>query len=848
MEQARTADTPCHGDTNGAGPAAASADELAMAMHAEWRAGRRPRAEQYLEQHPELAADPESAVRLIFEEVCLAVDHGEVVDPEDVLRRFPRWRSQLELVLQCQDLLRDGATPTTFPEVGDRLGEFRILAELGRGAVGRVFLAAQPSLADRLLVLKTAPRGSEEHVSLARLQHTNVVPLYWVQEFPERNLHVLCMPFLGSVTLARVLHETAGTEAAERTGQDLIDVLDGAKLKPPTTGQSEASERERLRGLSYVRAVCWIGASLGDALQYAHERGLLHLDMKPSNVLLAADGQPMVLDFHLARTPVPAGEVGAGWLGGTREYMSPEQAEAVAAVSEGGPVPRDVDRRSDVFSLGLVLYELLGGRRGPGGEVAPDRLTTWNPDVSPGLTDIVAKCLRPEPESRYADAASLAHDLRRHLDDLPLRGVENRSLKERWQKWRRRRPLALHLIVVGLLSTALIAGGTFTLYLRLDERRGAALAALENGKDLIRRGSYSDAIMVLKEGAGHASGPFADDELLRGLQRYTDLAQRAKTAAELNAFVAPMRFYALSDPPPARVHILLQGALNLWENSKDLVRTPDVPLEPAAEEQAKEDLLDLAILRAELHVRLAPPALLQAEGDRALDTLTEVQEWFGPNAVVLFEQSAVAKALGRVGLAAEFEVRARALPVTTAWDHYALGRYHLRTGDLAAAMQTLNHAVDVHPFGFLPHLYRGVCAYRLGRYKLAVEDINFCLGQSPRSQLAVYRGMAHAAASQSQQALKDFNIAVQLDKANGEAYLQRAVLHTALERFAEATKDLQDAHVNGVHGGEILYRAAMIHAAQSQNDAARAAAEAALKHLPNHAGAKGLLERLAGPR
>jgi tetratricopeptide (TPR) repeat protein len=160
-------------------------------------------------------------------------------------------------------------------------------------------------------------------------------------------------------------------------------------------------------------------------------------------------------------------------------------------------------------------------------------------------------------------------------------------------------------------------------------------------------------------------------------------------------------------------------------------------------------------------------------------------------------------------------------------------------------MQTLNHAVDVHPFGSLPHLYRGVCAYRLGRYRLAFEDINFCLGQSPRSQLAVYRGMVHAAASQSQQALKDFNIAIQLDKANGDAYLQRAILHTNLKRFAEATKDLQDAHVNGVNSGEVLYRAATVHAVQSQNDAARAAAEAALKHLPNHAGAKELLNRLA---
>src|SRR5205085_11221792 len=111
----------------------------------------------------------------------------------------------------------------------------------------------------------------------------------------------------------------------------------------------------------YVESVCVVGACLGDALQYAHERGLVDLDVKPSNVLLAADAQPMLLDFHLARAPLRRGEPVPEWFGGTPDYMSPEQVRTLEAVRQRRPVPADVDARSDVYSLGLLLYEALGG-------------------------------------------------------------------------------------------------------------------------------------------------------------------------------------------------------------------------------------------------------------------------------------------------------------------------------------------------------------------------------------------------------------------------------------------------------------------------------------------------------
>ena len=120
-----------------------------------------------------------------------------------------------------------------------------------------------------------------------------------------------------------------------RTGQSLLDVLDRTQQASPWP-QSGASPTGRfLARSSYVRAVCWIGACLADALQYAHERGLVHMDVKPSNILLTADGQPMLLDFHLAREPIPRDEPPAEGVGGTPGYMSPEQEALIAAMDSG---------------------------------------------------------------------------------------------------------------------------------------------------------------------------------------------------------------------------------------------------------------------------------------------------------------------------------------------------------------------------------------------------------------------------------------------------------------------------------------------------------------------------------
>jgi serine/threonine protein kinase len=384
------ADEPSH---SGSAPA-----DLVEQFAEAWERGDCPCVETFLARQPRGSIDDELTVRLIYEEMCQRREAGREMPLEELHRRFPQWQSQLQMLLDCERLLAPRAD-SDFPAPGEQVGAFRLLAELGRGALGRVYLAVQPALSDRPVVVKLTPQTGQEHLSLARLQHTGIVPLYLVQDLPDRELRLLCMPYLGGVTLATLFQRLAASPATPKRGRNLIRILEEQAPENPELISHFGPALQFLDRASFTQAVCWIGACLADALHYAHQRGLAHFDIKPSNVLLAGDGQPMLLDFHLARGPLRPGDRDQR-LGGTPGSMSPEQAAALTALRAGKPISAPVDHRADIYALGVLLDELLthGGQR-------PD----------PKLRAILHKCLAASPERRYASAANVASELRRNI-------------------------------------------------------------------------------------------------------------------------------------------------------------------------------------------------------------------------------------------------------------------------------------------------------------------------------------------------------------------------------------------------------------------------------------------------
>ena len=273
-----------------------------MVLHHE--AGEPLRVEKYHSRFPGLPAAV--LVALLYEEFCLREEMGESPALAEYEGRFPSAEADLREILEIHSLVRTGhrASPTIalaatpFPEAGQTIGGYHLVEELGRGAFARVFLARERPLADRLVALKVARNGSREPQTLARLQHTHIVPVYSYRIDPATGLHRLCMPYLGRVTLADVLAHPRARSA--RDGADLVAALD----EMGANAETEANRPEGRRALArrgHARAIAWWGARLAEALQHAHDRGVLHRDIKPSNILITGDGLPMLLDFNLAQ-------------------------------------------------------------------------------------------------------------------------------------------------------------------------------------------------------------------------------------------------------------------------------------------------------------------------------------------------------------------------------------------------------------------------------------------------------------------------------------------------------------------------------------------------------------------
>ncbi|HKB01379.1 MAG TPA: protein kinase [Gemmataceae bacterium] len=706
----------------------------------------------------------------------------------------------------------DGPAPVAdagLPKVGDEFLGFHLTELLGRGSFGRVFLAHQGELAGRPVALKIARGLFSESQTLARLQHTNIVPIYSVHQ--SGDLQAVCMPFFGRTTLARVLQGIRGQAVFPSSGHVLLSTLpaggsatvpDGSPSAPgyPPPAQLDPTACARLRRLSYADAVVWLGAQLAAGLTHAHDRGILHRDLKPANVLLTDEGVPMILDFNLAEDTRHRAPDGLAGVGGTLPYMSPEQLAAF-----NGPADR-LDAGTDVYSLGVLLYELFTGHRpfpddtrGPLRESVERMLAVRragapsprvkNPAVARSIDAVVRKCLAPDPADRYPATRALQEDLERHLSHQPLRHVRERSWRERADKWAARHPRLTSSTSVAVVAAVLL---------------GAAVSSALYGRE--RNRTYAAAAQYREHGAD-----------LRALQTFLD--DRNRSVRRLNEGLwrcqAILERYGVSED---RVDAE-------WEQDPRVRYLPDAERAALRGEIGEVFYLmaRVAYLRA---VGAADRAERAEETDRAERWNMLAAGYAGDQLPrSLLEQRAdLARLKGAPDSERAVRAQAQATAPGAARDHYLMGCWYAQLGHHREALPYLRKATLLDPEHFPAWFVRGTSHLALEQNEMAALCFGSCValnkGHAPSW---LNRGLAYSRLRFFDQACDDYDRALRLDSNLVEARLQRATAKEALGDLPGAIADLTAA-LNDVSAPTRVYFA-RAHFRERLGDRAGAAAD-----------------------
>jgi tetratricopeptide (TPR) repeat protein len=445
-------------------------------------------------------------------------------------------------------------------------------------------------------------RFHNEAQAAACLHHTNIVPVYFVGS--ERGVHFFAMQFIDGQTLAAVIRQlrqpAEQTPEEHTTAYQPADHPSPAADTEPLTRQLTRSGAGSKRGREFYRQVAELGAQAAEALDHAHQMGIVHRDVKPGNLLLDNAGRLWVTDFGLAH--IQHGEASltmTGDLVGTLRYMSPEQALAKRAV---------IDHRTDVYSLGATLYELLALEPVFGGkdrqellrQIAfeePRRPRRLNKAVPRELETVVLKAMEKNPGDRYATAQELADDLERWLKDEPIR-ARRPTVMQRLRRWaRRHRPVVaglagglLMLLVLGIVLA-------FAYQRRLTQTERGVTAALAQAETFLEEG----------------------DEQIDHPERWLATVQRAELAVERAEEV--LATGPATEELAGRVREMRAAAEAAVTDSHLLVQLDRIRLEQAVAQDGSYDLARVAPLYAELLRKYGvDPAVPEAAAARVRDS------------------------------------------------------------------------------------------------------------------------------------------------------------------------------------------------------------------------------------
>jgi serine/threonine protein kinase len=515
-----------------------SIERLADEFMASYRAGRCPSVEEYVAQYPELADD----LRGLLATLVLLERNGSVADSSD------------------EDLIgrqRGSACPAA-------IGDFIIAREIGRGGMGVVYEAVQQSLGRQvaLKVLSLPGLRNASHLerfrrearAAARLQHSHIVPVF---DFGAHDgSYYYAMQYVAGDSLdvvIRSLRESRSANGGRRADQNrpshslpysVGSGHGGATASPgtpplatpaPDTSLSALSDTEFNTSVGrreFYRNVARVGLQAAEALAYAHSEGVLHRDIKPSNLLLDAKGNIWIADFGLAKLEGADELTQSGDFVGTLRYMAPERLEGQS------------DRRSDIYSLGVTLYELLTLQPFLPNKSRPElvrRIMEESPQaprsidgsIPADLETIVLTAIAKDPAARYPRAEQMSDDLQRFLADRPILARRSTAL-ERFGRWCRRNPLvaALAATILLLLVAALAILSTSNAQIRRESQ--ATTKALKERET---------ALLQAQEALGNARAIYgvyaphqSEDDVLKDLELAVDTDPKSADNLWLRGF------------------------------------------------------------------------------------------------------------------------------------------------------------------------------------------------------------------------------------------------------------------------------------------------------------------------
>jgi eukaryotic-like serine/threonine-protein kinase len=713
-----------------------------------------------------------------------------------------------------------------FPKSGDEFYGFELVEELGRGAFARVFLAREHRLANRLVVLKIATKANNEPLRLAQLQHTNIVPIHTA--FRAGPFQVVQMPYYGRQTLANVIDHVRGSKTFPAISGEVFSTAACArasthrdsKVRTPLSLPNDSRPhpfaavpqapaegpigthplRAMLSQMTYPTAVISLMRRIADGLAFAHMHNILHLDLKPQNILLGDNGQPLLIDFNLARDRTSSV---AERVGGTWPYMAPEAIQEYARIADAKS-----DHRTDLYALGVIFYQMLTCRL-PFPALAMNAsnyekaieireqfvsdIHEHNPEVPHAVTSIIVKLLAAKPENRYQSVEQLCEDLQRQEESRPLKYAADRHPVERFQKWKTRNPNAMTRLAGTLVVLGLAVG--VCAFLNLQANRNQ-LVAIEQARE------FRSELAQARLDVSYPTSRESRKEGMTNLQMLT-------------------KFYEI----PSNPNWIQQSRIqNLPEADRNITLA---------------QLREAALLLAHAEIQEAR-VLTGAEQESSLKRAVQWNKHAEailtqdlPNA--LWEQRAeLAKMLDDAALAKTIPTLAKKEP--TAEDLYLRAIAQVARGEIQSAIQTGTQLTLLAPDHYAGQALMGLCYHATGQTPLAIERYLIARPLAKSGKLALYnRAMLLHHLGKNDVAESDLDLMVKVAPDDYRGYQLRGKVRQAVGKHREAIEDYTAARSRNASAISIHFQRADCYDQLQEHVAAQRERDQALTIVPQTA-------------